>query len=367
MYRSMATASSPPDIPAALTFDRAPQRVYWEVTRACSLACRHCRAEASPHADPAELTPEEGRRLLERLAAFDPKPKVILTGGDPLERQDLFALVAHARAVGLGVSVSPSATPRLTPAVIAQLAEAGVEAISLSVDGATAARHDALRGVPGCFERTLAAGRAAAKASLPVQINTLVCVETVEDLPAVYELATGLRASRWSLFFLVSVGRGAVLEPIDAATAEQVLVWLAGLPRGSGPVVTTTEAPHYRRIVLEQRRLGDPSARAGFGVRDGNGVMFVSHRGDVSPSGFLPVAAGNVRVDDPVAIYQGSALFRRLRDPAGFGGRCGICEFHAICGGSRARAWTSTGDATADDPLCTYEPKRKARANGIAP
>jgi len=339
-------------------FDRAPQRVYWEVTRACSLACRHCRAEASPQADPGELSSAEGRKLLDRLAEFgDPKPKVILTGGDPLERADLFELIEHARSLGLGVSVSPSATPKLTPDVVFRLANAGVEAISLSIDGATAAHHDALRGVPGCFERTLMAARAAANARLMVQVNTLACAETLDDLLAVYALVTELRVARWSLFFLVSVGRGTVLQQLDPATVDRLLAWLADLPRDRVPLVTTTEAPHFRRVQLERHRLPQaPSPRAGFGVRDGNGVMFVSHTGDVSPSGFLPLAGGNVRTEDPVSIYRGSPLFTSLRDAAGFGGRCGACAFHAICGGSRARAWTATGDPLAEDPLCDYRP-----------
>ncbi len=354
----MPPASSVSGLPAALTFDRAPQRVYWEVTRACGLACRHCRAEASPQADPAELTPAEGRALLERLAEFgEPKPKVVLTGGDPLERADVLDLIGYARSLGLGVSVSPSATPRLTTEMVFRLAHAGVEAISLSLDGATAVRHDALRGVPGCFDRTLVAVRAAANARLPVQINTLACSETLEDLLAVYALVTELRVARWSLFFLVSVGRGTVLHQIDAAAVDRLLGWLAGLPRDRPPLVTTTEAPHFRRIQLQRRRLPQvPSPRAGFGVRDGNGIMFVSHTGDVSPSGFLPLSAGNVRTESPVAIYRSSALFTSLRDARGFGGRCGACEFHAICGGSRARAWTATGDPHAEDPLCDYQP-----------
>ena len=353
----MAMASHVPEIPAALTFDRAPQRVYWEITRACSLACRHCRAEASPRPDPGELTNAQGHALLDRLAAFgDPKPKVILTGGDPLEREDLFDLISYAQSLGLGVSVSPSATPRLTSEVIFRLANAGVEAISLSIDGATAARHDALRGVPGCFERTLVAARAAANARLPVQINTLACAETLDDLAAVYALATELRVARWSVFFLVTVGRGTVLQQLDVQTVDRLLGWLADRPRDRLPVVTTTEAPHFRRVQLQRRRLPQvQSPRAGFGVRDGNGVMFISNTGDVSPSGFLPLTGGNVRTDDPVAIYRSSELFTSLRDATGFGGRCGACAFHAICGGSRARAWTATGDPLGEDPLCEYQ------------
>jgi MoaA/NifB/PqqE/SkfB family radical SAM enzyme len=341
-----------PHVPQRYAFDRAPLRVYWEVTRACSLACKHCRAEASSEPDPAELTPIEGRALLERLAAFDPAPHVVFTGGDPVERRDLFDLIAYARGLRLAVSVSPSATPRLTPDVVRQVREAGVEAISLSLDGASDTHHDALRGVPGCFARTLDAARAAAEAGLPVQINTLVCAETCSDLAAIHALATDLRAARWSLFFLVSVGRGTVLQPVDPERAERLLEWAADLPRGEGfPLVTTTEAPHFRRILLERRRV---AARAGFGIRDGNGVLFVSHTGEVSPSGFLPVSAGNVRSCDLVAIYQESPLFLSLRRASLFGGRCGACSYHAVCGGSRARAWSQAGDVLAEDPLCTY-------------
>jgi MoaA/NifB/PqqE/SkfB family radical SAM enzyme len=346
-----------PRVPAHLTFERAPMRVYWETTRACSLACRHCRAEATSTADPRELGPAEGRALLERLAAFgDPKPHVILTGGDPLERADLWELVRHARSLGLRVSVSPSATPLLTPAVVRRFREEGVEAISLSIDGATAESHDALRGIPGCHARTLAAARAAADAKLMVQVNTLVSAETLPELPEVYRLVTTLGAARWSLFFLVSVGRGTVLQPIEPVQSDVLLSWLADLPRGEGhPVVTTTEAPHFRRVVLERRNLtAVAAARSGFGVRDGNGVMFITHTGDVSPSGFLPVAAGNVRSQDPVEIYRSAPLFQSLRRPGDFGGRCGACSYHSVCGGSRARAWSSSGDPLGEDPLCTY-------------
>jgi len=347
-----------------LSFDRAPQRVYWEITRACGLACRHCRAEASPSADPNELTHDEGLALLERVASFgDPKPHIVLTGGDPLERSDLFELVAYARSVGLRVSVSPSATPKLTPEVIRQFKGAGVDAISLSLDGGTSARHDALRGVPGCFDRTIEAARAAADVALMVQVNTLVSAETVDDAPSIHALAAELRAARWSLFFLVSVGRGSVLQPIDAARAERLLEWAADLPSGRGyPVVTTTEAPQFRRVVVERRRLAVQNAtHAAFGIRDGNGILFVSDTGDVTPSGFLPVAAGNVRSCDLVEIYRTAPMFTQMRRPTTFGGRCGVCEMHEICGGSRARAWSTTGDVFAEDPLCTYVPRRAVK------
>lgn len=341
-------------------FDRAPLRVYWELTRACDLACRHCRAEAVHHRDSRELTTAEGLRLLERLSGFgEPKPRVVLTGGDPLKRPDLWVLIAASWGLGLPVSVAPSATPLLHPAGIRRLKGAGVEAISLSLDGSTPDRHDAFRGVTGTFERTLVAARAARNAGLPFQINTLVAEETLDDLPAIYLLASELGAARWSPFFLVSVGRGTVLQPITSAEAEDVMRWLVELAgRGGGPVVTTTEAPHFRRVMVQRHH---PAARGhAAGVRDGNGIMFISHTGDVHPSGFLPLSAGNVRTDDVVSIYRDSPLFAGLRRPDRFTGRCGRCEFHSYCGGSRARAYAASGDPFGEDPLCAYEPRRTA-------
>ena len=349
---------------SVLRFDRAPRRVYWELTRACDLACRHCRAEAAPEPDPTELTAPEGLALIDRLARFGaPLPHLVLTGGDPLKRPDLFTLIAAARARGFGVSVAPSATPLLTPRMIARLAAADVEAISLSLDGSDAARHDALRCVPGCFDRTVAAALACAVAGMPFQVNTLVCEETLVDLAAIHAVAAGLGAARWSLFFLVAVGRGTVLRPITAAACERLFEMLLDLAHPGGPVITTTEAPHFRRVVLERaRRAGRDAATAhhpighGAGIRDGNGIMFISHAGEVRPSGFFALPAGDVRAADPVDLYRESGLFRALRRPDLFGGRCGRCEWREACGGSRARALATTGDPLAADPLCLHEP-----------
>ena len=350
---------------STLRFDRAPRRVYWEVTQACDLACRHCRAEASPRPDPAELTKREGLALIDRLARFGaPLPHLVLTGGDPLKRPDLFELIGAARALGFGVSVAPSATPLLTPEMIARLGAAGVEAVSLSLDGSDAARHDALRRVPGCFDRTVAAAHACAVAGLPFQVNTVVCRETLADLAAIHAVAAGLGAARWSLFFLVAVGRGRVLRPITAAACERLFEALPDLAGPSGPVITTTEAPHFRRVALERARRagraaaagGHPMMVRGAGIRDGNGIMFIAHAGEVRPSGFFALPAGNVRTADPVDLYRDSRLFRALRRPDLFHGRCGRCEWREACGGSRARALAATGDPLAEDPLCLHEP-----------
>ena len=347
-------------------YENAPARVYWEITGACDLACRHCRAEASPCADPNELSTRAAKKMLGQLAEADPKPTVIFTGGDPLKRADLWELIAHARGLGMGVSVSPSATPLLTEEAIDRLAAAGVSAISLSIDRVTAEAHDSLRGVPGCFERTLVAARRARAANLPFQVNTLVSRETVGDMPAILDLVKKIGAARWSVFFLVAVGRGTVLEAIDADEAERLLIWFAERAKEPGPVLTTTEAPFFRRVMLEQRRHdghdghdGQREAPKGHsaGIRDGNGVMFIARDGAISPSGFLPLSAGNAKLENPLRVYRESALFRTLRDVDGFKGRCGICEYRAVCGGSRARAFTASGDPVAEDPLCAHVPR----------
>jgi radical SAM protein with 4Fe4S-binding SPASM domain len=346
-----------------------PQRIYWEVTRSCDLACRHCRAEAVPEASPYELSPDEGLRLLQQLARFggEPLPHLVLTGGDALKRRDLFELIAAARGLGFGVSVAPSATPLLTRDIIRRLREADVDAISLSLDGSNAARHDAIRGIQGTYARTLDAARAAREHQLPFQVNTLVCEETVDDLPTIYEQVVAMGAARWSLFFLVTVGRGEVLASISPERAEALLEWsstLGGRPGSGLPVVTTTEAPHVRRISSQRRR--GPSNH-GAGIRDGNGIMFISHVGDICPSGFLEIRTGNVRTDDVVEVYRRSELFQALRQPEQFADRCGECEFHFVCGGSRARAFASSGNPLGQDPLCEHVPTTRRSANAGQP
>ncbi|MGE3511740.1 MAG: radical SAM protein [Vicinamibacterales bacterium] len=335
----------------AHVFAERPLRIYWETTRACDLACRHCRAEAAPDRDPAELTADEGVALLNQLSGFGGAlPHLVLTGGDPLKRPDLFSLIAAARGLGFRVSVAPSATPLLTEDALRRLKDSGIDAISLSLDGSTAARHDALRGIPGTYDQTLEAARTARAIGVPFQVNTLVCAETIEDMPSIHAQVVEMGAARWSLFFLVTVGRGQVLQPVDPARAESLLIWLAGLAvpgRAGHLVITTTEAPHFRRVVAEQRRArpaaspaaqhdipdGRPSAAAqghGAGIRDGNGILFISHTGAICPSGFLEMPVGNVRSSNVVEVYRRHPLFESLRRPAAFGGRCGPCSYHAV-------------------------------------
>jgi radical SAM protein len=361
----------------SFVFPERPRRVYWEVTRSCDLACRHCRAEAVPNADPDQLTPAEGLRLLDDLARFAaPRPHLVLTGGDPLKRVDLFELIAAARERGFQVSVAPSATPLLTGDTLRRIRDSGVDAISLSLDGSDAERHDAIRGIAGTYERTRDAARVAREVGLPFQVNTLVCQETADDLPAIHEQLVALGAARWSLFFLVTVGRGQVLRPVTPACAEALLGWLASLSGPPAPgrlIVSTTEAPHFRRVVSERRREAQaqrpPNTSAGqgapggpeghgAGIRDGNGILFISHTGEICPSGFLEIPTGNVRRDDVVQVYRAHPLFAALRNPDAFHGRCGPCEFRWLCGGSRARAYSASHDPLGEDPLCEHDASR---------
>jgi radical SAM protein len=345
--------------------------VYWEMTQACDLACRHCRAEAQFTPQAGELDHAESRTLLRQIAAFDrPLPHLILTGGDPLNRPDIYDLIGEARSLGLTVSITPSATSTLTYDALAKLKAHGIESLGLSLDGSTAELHEAVRGVPGCFGWTIAAVKSAVKLGFPIQINTLVSQETVDDLPAMYEMLKPIGIMRWSLFFLIAVGRGKELRSISPDQGEDCMNWVYGLAHVAPFAIKTTEAPSYRRVALDRMRAEGKTAAEieltsvyrGFGIRDGNGIVFVSNQGYIHPAGFLPLAAGNVRHDHLVDVYRHSPLFRALRAPQLFRGKCGRCEYRALCGGSRARAFAATGDPLASDPFCPYEPVRGAQA-----
>jgi radical SAM protein len=298
------------------------------------------------------------------LGFGEPLPHLVLTGGDPLKRPDLFELIARARHLGLGVSLAPSGTALLTQGEIQRMAASGVQSISLSLDGSTPERHDAFRGVPGCFATTLRAARWIREAGMPLQINTLVTADTLDDLTALYDRMLEMGIVRWSLFFLIATGRGRALREIEPAESETLFHRLYDLSKSSPFAIKTTEATHYRRVALvRMRNEGIPDAAIartpvgrGFGVRDGNGILFVSHTGDVYPSGFLPLRAGNVRAASIVDIYRHGELFTALRDVGRLVGKCGICPFREVCGGSRARAYAWTGDILASDPLCPYRP-----------
>ena len=356
-------------------YTRAPMLVYWETTLACGLACRHCRADAMAERNPLELTTEEGYRLLDDITTFGrPYPHVVFTGGDPLNRPDLHELVRAATERGIGASLAPAATPLLTQEVMESLREAGVQNISLSLDGSDPERHDGFRMVEGTFDKTLQAAKWARAAGLPIQVNTLVTDETLADLPAVYELLLGLDIMRWSLFMLITTGRGSGLREITPGESEKLNAWAFNLSRTAPFQVKTTEATHYRRLAIRQMEADGlafedilrTSVGRGFGIRDGNGIVFIGHDGTVNPSGFLPTPLGNVREASIVDLYRDHPVMRGLREPEAFRGRCGACEFTRVCGGSRARAYAWTGDPLESDPLCPYVPTGTAPAYGMA-
>jgi radical SAM protein len=360
-------------IHAPRDFAQTPVNIYWEMTQSCALACRHCRATAMPNPHPNEMTYDESVAFLRQIPEFgQPMPQLILTGGDPLNRPDLDLLIDEARQLGIGVSITPAATARLTKELLMRLKWHGVDALGLSLDGSTAQRHDSIRGVPGTFQRTLLAMQWARELDFPLQVNSLAAGETVDDIPAIYELLKQYDIARWSLFFLISVGRGKVLAPMEEARGKDLMRWIYETGRKAPFVVATTEAPSYRRFALEKMRsegmTGEQIKHSGayrsFGIRDGHGIVFVSNTGDISPAGFLPVVAGNVRHDRLVDVYRNSKLFSELHNPATFHGRCGYCEYHAICGGSRARAYSATGDALGEDPFCTYQPHAHQECEG---
>lgn len=362
-----------------------PFIVIWEATQACPLACRHCRAEARPDRDPGELTTAEARDLMTQIAAFGaPPPMFVITGGDPFQRPDLFTLVRYGTELGLPVAVSPSGTPTLTPTNLARLKEAGARVIALSLDGSTAAVHDAFRATPGVYHWTLNAWRAARDLGLKVQIHTTVTGHNLTDLPDIVAVVHELGAITWSAFLLVPTGRGRLLPALDPHQVEDILNFV--YDAGEFVPARTTESHHFRRVVLQRhvlarhhadhvttlnlgplyadlrRRLTElnlPPRRARRPPMDVNaarGFVFVSHLGTVHPSGFLPISAGDVRRGRLPDIYRTSPLFTGLRDPDRLAGRCGACEFKTICGGSRSRALATSGSAYAEEPWCAYQP-----------
>ena len=359
-------------------FSQRPMLVFWETTRACLLACRHCRASATTQAPPGELGTAEGRALIEQVAGFGrPYPILVLTGGDCLLRPDLFRLVDYAVSLGVPVCLSPSVTPLLDSAMIGRIARSGVRAVSVSLDGCRARTHDGVRGIAGHFQKTTAAIAQFADAGITVQVNTTVMGGNVDDLPGIAAVLTRAGADIWEVFFLVQVGRGTAAAPLSAAGHEDVCHFLYDAS-AYGFIVRTVEAPFFRRVVTARRAGAAPPDTAlyrglaagltgmlGPSTRrpsahtaptcDGKGIVFIAHDGEVYPAGFLPLSLGNIRTQPMSEIYRHDPLLRSIRD-AKFTGRCGRCEYADLCGGSRARAYAGTGDPLSEDPACPYQP-----------
>ncbi len=366
-------------------FNVAPFLVIWETTQACDLACVHCRASAQPARHPEELSTEEGFHLLVDAAGMG-TPVFILSGGDPAKRPDLFDLVREGKRLGLRMGTIPAATPRLTPELVRGLKEAGLDQMALSLDYPRPELHDGFRGVFGAFDKTIEAAKWAHECNLPLQINTTLWAGSAPYLSEMAELVERLQAVFWEVFFLVPVGRGELLDGIESRRCEELFATLYEVQKKSRFVLKVTEAPHYRRYVAQHegdsrpphggngqhvpnhgmatmpeilRRTEGPGHTIGLAphsVNAGKGFVFVSHVGEVFPSGFLPISAGNVRSERLPEIYRNSPLMRTLRDPDALHGRCRRCEYRAVCGGSRSRAYALTGDHLATDPWCSYKP-----------
>ena len=349
-------------------FGRNPLMFYYEVTQACDLVCKHCRASAQENAHPQQLSTEQSKTLIDQVATFPRQPTMVMTGGDPLKRADLFELIRHAVSRGLQVALTPSATPLATADALQEAKDAGVRRLGISLDGADAKTHDAFRGWEGSFDRTLQMLTAARKLGLGVQINTTITRRNFSQIESMATLLSTQGIAMWSVFFLIPVGRGLLEERIAPAQYEEAFerLWIEAGRQPYG--VKTTEAPHYRRFVLQ--RDGDPLAgpatskhpgrdhshRAPLGVGDGKGIMFVGHTGEIFPAGFLPLECGRFPRDSVVDVYQNHPTFRALRDPDQFHDDCGVCEYRYVCGGSRSRAYAVTGDPLAGEPDCLYEP-----------
>ncbi len=351
-------------------FDQAPFTIAWEVTRACAYACVHCRADAQQKRDPRELTTAEARALVDRLAAFGNAPILVFTGGDPMMRPDLFELIAYATQKGLRCSLTPTATALPTRERLEKVRDAGIRRIALSLDAPRPEVHDNFRQVQGSWQRTMDILHRAQDVGLSVQVNTTVSKHNVDILHEMVPFIQEVNAVQWSVFFLVPTGRAQAQNMITAEQHEQVFNWLYDLSQEAPFDIKSTAAPMYRRVAIQRKRKeadGKPVTfqGAGFqyadglnrptkGVNDGNGFLFISHIGEIQPSGFLPITAGNVRSDDIVEVYRHSPLFTDLRAPEKIKGRCGICEFRDVCGGQRGRAYGLTGDYLASDPACVY-------------
>ncbi len=367
-------------------YNENPFIVIWELTRACQLHCLHCRAEAQYHRHPLELTFDEGKKLIDDIYDMD-NPMLVFTGGDPLERPDVFNIAEYAIQKGVRVSMTPSATPNVTKEAMQKAKDIGLARWAFSIDGHCKEVHDHFRGTEGSFDLTMNAIKYLHELDMPLQINTVISRYNYEYLDEMAEMVENLNCVLWSVFFLVPTGRGKESDMITPAEHEKVFRWLYKLSKRVPFDIKTTAGQHYRRVVIQQKmrehtgvsdkdqifyedamnqgKTGqiDGLGRAPKGVNDGNGFVFISHTGDVYPSGLLPIRAGNIRRTPLAEIYRESEVFQNLRNPDKYKGKCGVCEFRHVCGGSRSRAYNVTGDYMESEPYCVYIPRamRKKR------
>jgi radical SAM protein len=362
-------------------FNKAPFLVIWETTQACDLACKHCRAEAQPLRHSDELTTAEARKMLEDIRRFGPII-FVFSGGDALKRPDIVELTRYGTELGLRMAITPATTPLCSEETMRALQQAGMARLAVSLDGPNSAVHDEFRQVKGSFDHGLRILRTARELGISTQVNTVVARHNVNDFKVMGELLAELGIVFWEVFFLIPMGRARPEDVAGAEAFERVFNELYDLSKTVPFDIKATAAPQYSRVVLERKvaerrqgarseatdvltdgvahSLSDGIGRAR-GVNDGDGFMFVSHVGDIFPSGFLPKSAGNVRTDDLVDVYRDSTLFTQLRDRSLIKGKCSVCEYLPVCGGSRARAYAVTGDPLEAEPFCAHVPKRWQR------
>ncbi|MDR1925388.1 MAG: TIGR04053 family radical SAM/SPASM domain-containing protein [Planctomycetaceae bacterium] len=377
-------------------FGISPLMFYYEVTQACDLVCKHCRALSQSTAALDELPTSLSLKLIEQVSTFPRKPHIVFTGGDPLKRSDLFVLIRHAVQCGLTVALTPSATPLATREAFEQAKSAGVQALGISLDGPVAEVHDAFRGFDGSFDKTSEMLNIAKSLQIPVQVNTSITRRNFDLIDDMAEYLTGFGGvMMWSLFFLIPVGRGIEEERILPEEYEIAFGKLWHHAQTKPFAIKTTEAPHYRRFVLRQggnpldiprpfrfnnipknettnntdnknnnQNIEHVRHRAPLGVTDGRGIMFISNNGKIYPAGFLPYQCGEFPKDSVVDVYQKNKLFNLLQNPDNYKGNCGVCEYRYVCGGSRARAFAVTGDPLESEPDCTYIPGQDPIYNG---
>ncbi len=373
---------------------KKPFIVFWELTRACMLACKHCRAKAQKKRHPDELTTEEAYKVVDQLREFgEPYPLLVITGGDPLMRDDVFDIIEYASKSGIRTAIAFSGTKLATKQRLEKLKEAGVARIAISLDGSTSEIHDYFRGVTGTFETSLEILEMAKEIGISRQINTTVTTFNMLDLPNIMRIGIDYEIALWDVFFIVPTGRAKVEYMPSSQEFEDVLNFLYDVSKLTPLNVKSSAATHLRRVEQMRdkgiydlprgelyyklrskldgfeakpkeivsgaygRSLADGIRRM-MGITDGRGMFFISHIGEVYPSGFLPIQAGNVREKSLKEIYMNSKIFVELKNPDMLKGKCGICEYRRICGGSRARAYAMTGDYLAEEPRCIYIPKK---------
>jgi AdoMet-dependent heme synthase len=365
----------------SVDFDQSPFLVIWETTQACDLACKHCRAEAQPDRHPHELSTEEAKRLLDDVRRFG-RIIFVFSGGDAMKRPDIVELVEYGAKLGLRMAITPATTPLTTREKLQELKDAGLVRLAVSLDGSHPGIHDEFRQVSGSFEHGMRILKMSQEIGLSTQVNTVVARHNLDDFEALCELMTELGIVFWEVFMLVPMGRAKPEDVASAGEFETVFHRLYDLSKTAPFDIKATAAPQYNRVVLErkvaEKRAGtrseatdvltdgiEHSQKDGIGrarnVNDGDGFLFVSHTGDIFPSGFLPVSAGNIRRDDLVEVYRTSELFLSLRDRSRLKGKCGVCEYLPMCGGSRARAFAVTGDLLESEPFCAHVPRRWQR------